>query len=146
MVRRIRDEISSPALRKRLIDEVEHGDDLSNPEAAKVYQLDREPGVGSFIKQISISPHAQYRMDLRSVTVENIRDALAAFNGRLDPKQMNAREYNQLTTKLMYGDEIRFTANRLTVVFAMKGSVAMIVTTFWDGVSDPRMPPRGCPI
>jgi hypothetical protein len=147
VVRRIRDEVSSPALQQRLIDEVEHGEDLSNPEASKVYQLDREPGVG-FIKQIMIGPHAQYRMDLRSVTIDDLRSALAAFNKQLElHRDKNPRLHTQLTTKLTYGDEIRFESPAsLTVVFSMKGAAAMIITTFWRGVPDPKIPSGGCPI
>jgi len=147
VVRRIRDQVSSPVLQEHLIDEVEHGADLSNPEAAKVYHLDHEPGTG-FIKQILIGPHAQYRMDLRAVTVDDVRGALATFNKQLAQHQSrNPKLHTLLTTKLTYGDEIRFEGpSRLTVVFAMKGAAAMIVTTFWDGVPDPRAPSQGCPV
>jgi len=146
VVRRIRDEVLSPALQKHLIDEVEHGDDLSNPEAAKIYQLDREPGAG-FIRQLLIGPHAQYRMDLRSVTVDDVRSALGMFNKQLEEHlTRNPKLHTQLTTKLTYGDEIRFESpSGLTVVFAMKSAGAMIITTFWDGIPDPRMPSQGCP-
>lgn len=146
MVRRIRDEVHSQALQKHLIEEVEHGDDLSNPEAAKVYHMDQEPGVG-FIKKILIGPHAQYRMDLRSVTVDDVRAALAAFNQQLEQHRTKSPKLHaQLTTKLMYGDDIRFESpTGLTVVFGTKPTGAMIVTTYWEGVPDPRMPSH-CPV
>lgn len=147
VIHRIRDQVPSPVLQKHLIEEVEHGDDLSNPEAAKIYHLDREPGV-AFIKQIVVGPHAQYRMDLRSVTIDDVRAALAAFNKQLEQYETRSPKlHTQLTTKLAYGDEIRFESpSGLTVVFAMKGVAAMIITTFWAGAPDPRMPSNGCPI
>lgn len=147
VIRRIREKVPTSTLREHLIDEVEYGADLSNPEAAKVYHLEHEPGIG-FIKRIQIGPHAQYRMDLRGVTVGDVRDTLAAFNEQLERhRSQSPKLHTQLTTKLMYGDEVRFVGpSRITVVFAMKGVVAIIITTFREGMPDPRVPAQGCPV
>ena len=147
VIRRIRDEVPSEPLQRRLIDEVEQGDDLTNPEAARVYQVEQERGIG-FIKKLLISPHAQYRMDLRSVTVDDVRAALLDFNKQLEQHGTDdPRLHTQLTTKLAYGDNIRFESDaRLSVVFAMKGGAATIITTFWTGEPAPRVPARGCPV
>ena len=68
LIQRIVTEVDDQPTEDRLVREVEHGKDLSNEEAAKVYPLGSEPGVG-VIRNILIGPHAEYRMDLRSVKI-----------------------------------------------------------------------------
>ena len=148
VTRRIRDEVSNPALRDKMIQEVEHGQALSNQEAAKVYDLDLEIGAG-LAKKLEISAHAQYRMDLRSVTVEDVKQTLARFTKSLETlRSKSPKEHGALTTKLIYGDEIEFIEpqTKLKLVFRMKGLTAVIITAFWNGKPDPIAPRSGCPI
>jgi molybdopterin converting factor small subunit len=147
-MKRIREEVSNPALSSKLIQEVEHGKDLSNQEASKVYDLDYEAGAG-IAKKLEISAHAQYRMDLRSITVEDVKQTLARFTKDLEALRVKRpQEHGNLTTKLMYGDEIAFVdpQTRLHLVFSMKGMTAKVITTYWLGKPDPVMPSKGCPI
>lgn len=149
VIQRIRNEVSSPELQRKLIQEVSKGDDLSNPEAAKVYDMDQESG-NQLIRRIMIGPHAQYRMDLRGITVEDVQRTLETFAKVLnDWKSQKSFQYTKHTTALMYGDEIEFTdpKSKLKVVFAMKGKdSAQIITTYWIGVRDPKVPSGGCPV
>ena len=82
VIHRIEDEIKNPKLKDDLIDDVEENRDLSNPEAAKIYDLELEKGpqrAPENFKRMSIGPHTQYRMDLRGVTVSEVRLALQHF-------------------------------------------------------------------
>ncbi len=147
VVRRIEDEIRSPRLKDQLTDKVEDGKSLSNPEAAKVYDLETERAKGLVTKML-IGPHAQYRMDLRKVTVKDLQRAFSdwtkevhALRKKGDPK------YDALREMLNSGDPIRYTSpQNLTVVFSgrQKGTV-QIVSTWWQGVADPP-PPGSCEV
>lgn len=147
VVQRIEQEVREPKLRNQLVQELRDGDSLTNPEAAKVYDLEQERGAG-FAKRLLIGPHAQYRMDLRGVTVPQIRAALASFTKILnDWKSRKDARFVNYTTDLSEGRPVEFTEPRmgLTVVFAVEGQgTVKIVTVFWKGERDPQMPSRGC--
>lgn len=149
VVQRIREEIRNPKLRDELIEDVERGLKLDNSAAAKVYDIEQERGGGRF-KKMSIVPHAQYRMDQRGVTVPEIRLALASFSkawmdfrSRQDPRAKRWEE------DMARGEPIRWVdpAIKLAVVFLAIRDTARIVTTYWEGQSDPRPGGTGsCPI
>jgi hypothetical protein len=145
VILRILEEVKDPRLQGELVEDVNKGLELSNPAAAKVYDLETERGVGP-IKQMVIGPHAQYRMDLRQVTVPLIRVALDSFlkqfflwKSRQDP------QYKRHADDLNSGEPIQWVDPKLqlAVVFAGAGSGRVkIVTTYWKGEPDPK-PPKG---
>ena len=147
VVQRIDKTVKSPGLRTNLIDEVEHGQDLSNQDASKVYTVGREPGVGP-IKQVQITSHGQYRMDLRSIRVDDVRACLADFLKQMeDWKRTGSRAYENMGKMLDDGQKIEWTdrKTRLKVVFqALGGGTVALISTFWKGVGDPA-PPKSCP-
>jgi hypothetical protein len=147
VVQRIESEIKSPALRTQLIHEVEDGGSLSNPEAAKVYDLEQERGAG-IAQRLVIGPHAQYRMDLRGVTVPQIRAAIFTFSKLLnDWKSQRSPQYGYYMKLLAAAQTINFTEPRLglTIVFKAEGQGTIkIVTTYWQGDPDPEPPLHGC--
>lgn len=147
VVQRIEREIKSPALRTQLIHEVEDGGSLSNPEAAKVYDLEQERGAG-IAQRLVIGPHAQYRMDLRGVTVPQIRAAIFTFSKLLnDWKSQRSPQYGYYMKLLTAAQTINFTEPRLglTIVFKAEGQGTIkIVTTYWQGDPDPEPPLHGC--
>lgn len=143
VVNRIEDKIPSLQLKQDLIQEVQEGQDLSNQEASKIYRLNREPGVGP-VQSIEITSHGQYRMDLRRITVDHVRGALASFLQHMDRvKALNPKGYETLTKDLASGEEITWVdpRSKLKVVFrgAGWGSVRLI-TTYWKGRPDPAAP------
>jgi hypothetical protein len=79
LIHRIEKEVQDPRLEQQLIKNVETGRGLSNPEAATVYDLEVESGTGGLFRQLVIGPHAQYRMDLRGVTVFQLLVTLKKF-------------------------------------------------------------------
>lgn len=144
VVQRIDDEVTSPALKSKLVDKVEDGEDLSNPEAASVYDLEAERTRG-FVTRLYIGPHTQYRMDLRGVTVRDLKNLLEEL-GKLyhlarksgDPRRLRIFEGFQRGDKLDY-----VSTEGLRVVLAPLKDGAKVVTTFWKGRPDPA-PPGHC--
>jgi hypothetical protein len=146
VVERIEKEVRNPAVRDDLVEDVEHGEKVQNPDAAKIYSPDREHGIGS-IDNILITPHAQYRMDLRGITVPlvraGIRSLLKALN---DWKSQKNQMYQRVTEGWARGTSFEWvdSASGLSIVVRPKGHSMLLVTTYWKGEADPR-PPGACP-
>jgi len=80
VLRRIDDKVTNPKQKEKFLGIVEEGYDLSNAEAYQIYRPISESGFGkSRFKEILITPHAQYRMDLRGIDVRELNSALYAF-------------------------------------------------------------------
>lgn len=149
VMHRIEDAVRNDALKGELIREVGHGETISNPDAAKVYPLDHESGsAGSRIKHILITSHCQYRMDLRSVTVEDLRKALAAWSKMLnDLRAQKHPGYDRMMREMNAGKvQWEDPKTGLFVAFEVQGDKAAIITTYWKGQKDPRaVPSTSCP-
>lgn len=147
VVRRIEDEINSPNLKDKLVDKVEKGEGLSNPEAAKVYDIDVEKARG-LVTKLLIGPHTQYRMDYRKVSVKDVQRAFESWTKEVHALRKNGDPvYESIREMLNSGEKIRYTSpQRLTVVFIgeQKGTVKL-VSTWWQGVPDPP-PPGSCEV
>ena len=140
---RVHDNIRSPRLMDELVDKIEMGESLSNSEASKIYGgPEAEKGLDRLIKTISITPHAQYRMDQRGITVTEVRLALAGFvKSFYDEKSKGSVLFKEWQTDLHWSKPIKWTATSprdLTVVFSLVGSRADIVTVYWKGQKDPK--------
>lgn len=150
LINRIVEEVKDPRLEQKLVQEVERGVDISNPDASRVYRLDTEVGGGGPFKQLLIGAHAQYRMDLRGVTVPQVRAAIKAwFRVFLDAKSRNDWDYRKWVETLSKGEAVNWTDNRLglTVVFSTKGpGQIMLVTAYWPGEQDPVTHPGQCTV
>ena len=150
VIKRIKDEVP-PAKAERMIKEVMRGDDLTNQEAFEVYDVDVESG-NKLIRKIEIGAHAQYRMDLRSIKVNDIRRAMMSFVKLLeDLKRRGDRDFELYSDDLMQGNHIEFVdpQSHLFVVFAAtrEPGTVKVVTTYWKGrEGHPRMPSNGCPV
>lgn len=149
VVRRIDDEVRNDRLKNKLVDMVEKNRKLTNPDAAKIYDLEAERGVG-IAKKILIGPHAQYRMDLRQVMVPQVRATLKTFSKLLnDWKSQKSPKYEFYAKPLSQGQPVSFTEPklRLTIVFVpvSKGTIKLI-TAYWEGEPDPKSPGAGCEI
>ena len=80
VLRRIDDKVTNPKQKEKFLGIVEEGYDLSNAEAYQIYRPISESGFGkSRFKEILITPHAQYRMDLRGIDVRELNSALYSF-------------------------------------------------------------------
>ena len=147
VVQRIHEEVRNPRLRDNLSEEVERNQDLSNAEAHKVYDLEAEPGTRRVFRKLLLTPHAQYRMDLRGVTVPAVRRALQNFLMKLnDWKSQQDYRYNRTTEELARGEPIRWEDPKLKLVIVFVGAgreQVRLITTFWQGIPDERAPGPG---
>ena len=133
VIRRIDKAIGNPRLKENMIEEVEQGGELSNPDAAKVYPLDNETGAG-IAKHLVLTSHLQYRMDLRSVTVDDVRATLKAMTQALRTAPRAAQD-------LAHGEKVRYEdpRTRLVIVVQVAGRDTLrLITTFWKGRLDPK--------
>ncbi len=145
VVDRIEQEVRNPVVQEKLVEEVEHGQKVENPDAARVYSPRTEHGVGQ-IKQITLLPHAQYRMDLRGITVPQIRATLKSLVRQLGEwKAQKSPMYTQAMEAMTHGT-YTWTDPKLglTVAVHATGGSYVLVTTYWKGESDPPAP-RTCP-
>lgn len=154
VVDRIQQEVRNPRERERLTTEVEVGDHIDNEEADIIYDPHPERGAGIFPK-LYLSQHMLYRMDLRNITVQDLRAAFKEFSriyqrgGQLmnqpNLRKQKLREIREQVLDwqetMAYNRTIEFTDSvGLTVVFRgnPKRGVAKMVTTWWEGLPDPR--------
>jgi hypothetical protein len=139
VVDRIEGEIRDPRLRDRLREKVEDGAALANAEAAQVYDLEVERGPGGPFKRLEIVAHAQYRMDLRGITVTEVRLVLGRFLRLMsDWKSRGDWQYDHYA-RLLRDEAANWTDPKLglTVVFAQAGrDVVRLVTAYWQGEPD----------
>ena len=142
VIRRIRQNVGKNPLADMLVDDVESGEDLTNPEAAKVYPViaDKAPE-RSLFRRVLIKSHAQYRMDQRGITVPEIRVALLSFNKAfLNAKSRNDGQYKQWVRDLKADNGVRWTDQKigLTIVFGVDSDLSVrLVTAYWSHGDDP---------
>jgi hypothetical protein len=142
VIERIMAEVRDPRIRDELVSDVELGLKIDNSEAAKVYEIEAEAAPqGTRFKRILITPHAQYRMDQRGVTVTEVRLALQMFHKHW--ADLKSRGQSKRTEEdLARGEPILWTDPRthLTLVFTTPGGKgdAKIITAYWEGQSDPQ--------
>jgi len=141
VVERIEDKVRAPRLREDLSEKVEHGEKLTNPEAAKIYTLDSEKGGPGLFKALKITPHAQYRMDQRGVTVRDLRVSLNNYSRQLnDWKSRKDWQWEEFQRNTMRREPIEWNDKKLAdlrIVFVNEDGTAVIITTFWVGEPDP---------
>ena len=144
VIQRIHETIRNPRLREELVDDVEGYKGLSNADAAKVYKIELEKGgKPKFMQRLRITPHAQYRMDQRNITVPDVRVALNLFAKKFyDSKSQQGIFYRERSEDLARGEKILWVAKpigRLAIVFVGEGQgTVTLVTAYWEGKSDPK--------
>lgn len=145
---RIYNEVRNPRLQEELVEDVELGRKMTNRDAHQVYDLEREKGAGRF-KKLLITPHAQYRMDQRGITVTEVRLALKSFEKAwLDAKSRQEYQAKNWEMDMARRDPIMWTDPRikLTIVFVVEGkNQVRLVTTYWEGQPDPKPGAKSCP-
>lgn len=148
VVNRIYDSPLAPSQRDLLVWQVEHGKDLANGDAEGVYKRLPEKGVYPF-DSILLTSHAQYRMDLRGLTMKDIRELLKKFVAQVyswqkDPRNPanRARLEELRRPKFEWMDP----TSRILLVFAAGPTALHIITLYREGEEVPAAPPGGCPI
>lgn len=141
VVDRIEDEAPR---RKDLMDRVESGEDLSNPQASSVYSTRVELGDGMF-RHMILTAHAQYRMDLRGVTIPHLRALLRELAGVYSKAKSQGDD--SILKSIQSRDGYEYTSNSLglsVVIRSEEPKVAILVSCWWEGERDPR--PTSCRI
>lgn len=138
VVRRIENRVPNPAVKEDLIDDVERGTSLNNPDASKVYSLETE-ALGGLFRRMILTAHAQYRMDLRGMTVALLQRSLTDLatmvqaNSSVMRQVFGGREY-------VWNDPKR----GITVVLEAQGRDAVkVITVYPTGQPDPKPPGEG---
>lgn len=148
VVKRILDHVSSPASAEVLIQKVEQGREFEKTDERAVYRPLQEKGPGGSIEKMLLSPHVQYKMDLRGVPVYAVRKALKSALKQLETWQAKGdRRYNDALTLLRRENRLKWhdTESGLFISVAPNGMKSVeVVTTFWKGVEDPPAPGK-CP-
>lgn len=138
VIERIYDTALAPKVRDRLTDKVLDGLPLDNHEARAVYPLSHEHG--SAFREFTLSSHVQYRLDLRSITVGDVRTALDSMAAQLkgwaaagDPR------YEQVLALPKIQWEDPRTRLEVVVTLGTNGQLTL-VTAYWRGSRDPAAP------
>lgn len=140
VIRRIEENVRNPQLKEDLKEDVSRGHKVENADAAKIYRLESEHGIGK-IREFVISPHAQYRMDQRSVTVNDLRNNFASFLKYWNDERSKKSPIGQrIDSDIAYGSPIEYTdkKTKLFMAFKMQRDSAVIITTYWEGKPDPK--------
>ena len=102
--------------------------------------VDAEAGAG-IAKKLVLTSHLQYRMHLRSVTLDDVRATLRAMTAAL-------RDAPRAAQDLAHGEKVRYEDPRthLIIVVQVAGRDTLrLITTFWRGVPDPQpVPAQTC--
>lgn len=141
VIERIDQEVPNLRMRDKLVDLVEDGTDLSNAQSAQVYKTEDERGPsGTRFKRMLLTPHVQYRMDLRGVNVSDLR----LFFKRFQKAWSDARSRQEPIARrwesdMAWGSKIEWVDSQgLFVAFSVKDRTVTVITTYWKGVPDPR--------
>ena len=147
VIDRIKREVSDKRLQEELIEDIEKGFKLDNAEAAKIYDIEQERGVGRF-KQIILSAHAQYRMDQREINVPLVRRALTAFiKDWGDEKSRRSPLWQRWEQVMSYGEALEYLDKHtgVFIIFKVQRDVVVLITTYYKNESDPSpMPEESC--
>jgi hypothetical protein len=169
VVDRIYQRVRSTAEQQDLVNTVEGNRDLSKAQAITVYkEFDKNPAASPF-RQFGISPHAQYRMDLRGISVAQVQGLAAKLaQWYLNPKNVRwletLRDTNNIqlnydattgTTKIddepvrpgyeRRGKLVRVSHDGISVVFAFGQGTVDVVTAYPQVQGDIKAPAGGCP-
>lgn len=145
--KRIVDRVISKELEHQMVKLMQSGKGLEKGTESKVYSPFWEKGPGEFLEKLLFSPHAQYRMDLRGVTVDQVVATLAkALRVLKTWKEKGDPKYAKVLSELRTENRLRWLdpSNNLFITLAPNGNkTAEVVTVFFQGKPDPK--PQACP-
>lgn len=128
-------------LKSRVINELEDGRELSKQDNSALYKTFIEQGPGGPITKMRLSPHAQYRMDLRGIDVEELRDVLNRWVKSVEKmKASQSRQYMEIMQNFEATGRITHQDPRtnIKIVFTPSGNgTADIITVMVKGKEDP---------
>ncbi len=135
VIERIQDNVRRPLDQEKLLSKVEILDDLTNQEARLIYKPSLERGSKhTQFKWVSLTAHAQYRMDLRKITVADIIRALREFHHEWSQEKSRGSTRARIwTEQIQRSEKIRYWASDLQIIFTTamlrgKGLGAHVIT------------------
>jgi hypothetical protein len=138
VVQRIDTQVRNPSVKEDLIDDIEHGGSLDNAGASQVYGPVIEFLGGSF-RKMQISAHAQYRMDLRGITLPLIQRSLADLSVKMGQDQYLMRQVYD-----SHGYRWDDPKRGITIVIDPVGrDLVKVITVYSTGTPDPKPPGEG---
>jgi len=158
VVDRIRQKVRNVRDQEALIRLVEDNKDLTNPQVALIYPSLPERGPAPFTK-LELRSHAQYRMDLRGITVPDVQNSMTTFRNQLQqvrerldkvrgqvsalsPKDRKFLDDVQNNPKFDWEDD---KAHRTLVLGPEPRAGRVDVITAWTPAATPVAPAGGCP-
>lgn len=117
-----------------LIEKIEEGQNLTLSESSQIYGLEGERGAtGSSFKAMVLKPHAQYRMDLRGVTVADLKRYFQNFQREWSKRKSKGWDTWEEAVNTRRKIEWTDPKTKLFVSFQpMNPKQIAIITAFWD--------------
>jgi hypothetical protein len=153
IIRDIEAEKLPERVKQELIEDIEKGKDLSNSAADLIYPPQRFNAKADLFSKVLLTSHAQYRMNLRGITLPEIQDVFVEFDkwykARAKKPKSLTGEQRKLMTDLAYGEAARFEGSRsgITIVFAVdsRKNEARLVSCWWtNSPKTPKPTPGQC--
>lgn len=153
IIRDVESEDLPDSVKQDLIEDIEKGKDLSNAEADLLYPPQRIKADAKLFNSIKLTAHAQYRMNLRGVTLQEVQGVFLEFDkwyrARLKNPDKMTREQKKLMVDLGYGEAARFSGARsgITIVFSVdaRRREARLVSCWWtNSPKTPKPTPGQC--
>lgn len=147
IIRDLQESDLAPEIKEELIREVEQGSKLDNDDANLLYPQRTIRAEAELFKTIWLSSHAQYRMNLRGITVNEIQNCFDEFNRWYNARIRNKSQdeiktrHKRMMEDLAKGDTTLFsTRSGVTIVFAIdpRREQVRLVSCWWT--SDPNPP------
>jgi hypothetical protein len=141
----------NPPTRAQLIQHIERGGEISNLEADAVYpRIELPLKRVDFADRLELTSHAQYRMNLRGVTIPDVQGALSNFGRWYAARKAQGtrslkKDEVSLLTDLASGSPVRFddTKTGVTLIFAKKDTKLTLVSSWWTNEPNPPKPKPG---
>lgn len=143
VVDRILSNVQSARDQEALIQDVERNRDLTNAQAAIIYRNpDVERGAPPF-SPLRITSHAQYRMDLRGITVAEVQKSMLRFRdvAARARAEGNTRWMDQFRRNPRFDDPV----GHISLVIAPQGDSLNVVSVYpYPYTPNPTAVPDGC--
>ena len=145
VVDRILDNVTDARDRASLIEDVKNNRDLSNAQAKEIYpKVQKERGPSPFNPTV-LTPHAQYRMDLRGVTVKDVQQSVLRFRKYIGALMESKKPDDRKKLDAMRGNPVvkwfDSEAGRYIVVSVGDG---LNLVSVYPTQPDPTYPANGC--
>jgi hypothetical protein len=150
VVRRIQQSSLSTKEKDRLAQEVEDGEDLPNVDAAKVYPVEVEKLLANTafgLKELVVTAHVGYRMDLRGITIPQIRVVIQTFAQEWSKLKSQKHPIAQRWEEAMaHGEPIEYHEKKQNIfaVFTVAGKSVKLITAYYKGEKEEEAPEGGC--